>query len=84
MCFNFQASNNQAEYEALIAGMKLEKEVGVTHLLVHTDSQLISSQVKGEFHTKDPLLIKYLQKATKMSQAFEELEINHIPRGRIP
>lgn len=34
LCFNFQTSNNQVEYKALIAGMKLEKEVGVMHLLI--------------------------------------------------
>lgn len=44
LCFH-QASNNQAEYEVLIAGMKLTKEVRVTHLLVQTDSQLVVNQV---------------------------------------
>lgn len=61
--------------------MKLVREVGVTHLLVQIDSQLITSQVKGEFQTHDPSLLKYLQKALKMSQTFEEFKINHILRG---
>ncbi|XP_058783456.1 uncharacterized protein LOC131658141 [Vicia villosa] len=47
------ASNNQAKYEALIAGMKLTEEVGVTQLTVKMDSQLIASQVKGEYQAKD-------------------------------
>lgn len=38
LCFNFQASNNKAEYKALIARIKLAREVGLTHLLVQTDS----------------------------------------------
>lgn len=79
LCFNFQASNSQVEYEPLIVGMKLEKEVKVTHLLVQTDSQLISNQVRGEFQTKDTSLVRYLQKALKMSHTFEEFKINHIP-----
>lgn len=38
LCFNFQANNNKAEYEEVIDGLKLAKEVGVTRLLVCTDS----------------------------------------------
>ena len=79
LCFNFQASNNQTNYEALIAGMMLAKEVGVTHFLTQTDSLLISSQVRGEFQTKDPSLVRYLRKALKMSQTFVEFEVNDIP-----
>ncbi|XP_050909564.1 uncharacterized protein LOC127123387 [Lathyrus oleraceus] len=63
-----------AEYEALIAGMRLAKEVGVIHLLVQTVSQLITSQVRGEFQKKDPSLVRYLQKALKISQTFVEFE----------
>lgn len=49
LCFRFQNNNNQAEYEAIISGLKLAKEVGVSHLMVKTDSQLIASQTKGDF-----------------------------------
>lgn len=48
-CLNFQAINNQEEYKAVIAGLKLAKEVRVLHLLVQTDSQLVASQIKGDF-----------------------------------
>lgn len=51
----------------------------VTHLLIQTNSQLIANQVRGEFQMKDPSLIKYLQKALKMSETVEEFGINHIP-----
>ena len=64
----------------MIAGMRLAKEVGVIHLLVQTVSQLITSQVRGEFQKKDPSLVRYLQKALKMSHTFEEFKVNHIPR----
>ena len=47
--FSFKASNNQAEYEALIAGMLLAKEMGITRLLVTSDSALVAGQVTGEF-----------------------------------
>lgn len=53
----------------------------MTHLLIHTYSQLVTSQVKVEFQKKDQSLIKYLHKATKVSQDFKIFEINHIPKG---
>jgi len=43
--FSFKASNNQAEYEALIAGMLLAKEMGAQSLLAKSDSQLVTGQV---------------------------------------
>ena len=60
LSFNFQASNNQAEYEVLVAGMRLAKEVGVTRLTANTDSQLIAGQMKEEYQTRDSTLMKYL------------------------
>ena len=68
LCFNFQTSNNQAEYEILISGMKLSKEVGITHLLVRTNSQLVVGQVGGEFQTKDPTFLKYIQQRSHFAE----------------
>ncbi|XP_015960982.1 uncharacterized protein LOC107484944 [Arachis duranensis] len=45
--FEFPASNNQAEYETLVATLKLAKKVGVEKLIVFNDSQVITSQIKG-------------------------------------
>jgi ribonuclease HI len=52
--FAFKASNNQAEYEALLAGMKLAKEMDITDLKAKRDSQLVTNQVSREFQVKDP------------------------------
>ena len=52
--FAFKASNNQAEYEALIAGMLLAREMGSRNLLAKSDSLLVTGQVTGEFQAKDP------------------------------
>lgn len=46
LCFNFQESNNQAEYVAVIAGLRLAREVGASHMLVQTNSQLVASQIR--------------------------------------
>ncbi len=52
--FAFKASNNQAEYEALIVGMLLAKEMGAKGLLAKSDSLLVKGQVTGEYQAKDP------------------------------
>ena len=52
--FAFKASNNQAEYEALIAGILLAKEMGARVLMAKSDSLLVTGQVTGEFQAKDP------------------------------
>jgi len=78
--FSFKASNNQAEYEALIAGMLLAKEMGVAHLSTGSDSLLIIGQVNGEFATKDPQLARYLDYVKVLSKAFITFDLIHVPR----
>jgi ribonuclease HI len=51
---DFKATNNMAEYEALIFGISIALSLGVRQLLVKGDSQLIIKQVKGECCCKDP------------------------------
>ncbi|XP_068500485.1 uncharacterized protein [Phaseolus vulgaris] len=59
--FAFKASNNQAEYEALIASILLAKEMGARVLMAKSDSLLITGQVTGEFQVKDPQMAAYLE-----------------------
>ena len=78
--FAFKASNNQAEYEALIAGMLLAKEMGAQILVVKSDSQLITGQVTGDFHAKDPQMAAYLKYIEMLKGAFVAFELVHVPR----
>ncbi|GAU22857.1 hypothetical protein TSUD_282240 [Trifolium subterraneum] len=78
--FAFKASNNQAEYEALIAGMKLAKETEVQELKVQSDSQLVANQVSGEFQTKDPQPTRYLEKVKEMAKQFTMFKLTYVPR----
>jgi ribonuclease HI len=80
--FNFKASNNQAEYEALIAGMTLAVEMEALQLLIRSDSQLAVSQVQGEYQAKDEQLAKYLSKVDLLKKKFEEVKIEHVPREK--
>ena len=78
--FAFKASNNQAEYEALIAGMLLAKEMGITRLLVKSDSALVAGQVTGEFQARDPQLAKYLEMVQSIAKHFIPFEFVRVPR----
>ena len=77
--FTFKESNNQVEYETLIAGMLLAKELGAWSLLVKSDSLLVTGQVTGEYQTKDPQLL-YLKYVTILKAAFSTFDLIHVSR----
>ncbi|PNY13500.1 gag-pol polyprotein [Trifolium pratense] len=78
--FTFKASNNQAEYEALMAGMNLAKEMEVKDLRAKSDSPLVTNQVSGEFQAKDPQIIKYLEGVQRLAKCFNSFELIYVPR----
>uniref|UniRef100_A0A151UE70 RNase H type-1 domain-containing protein n=1 Tax=Cajanus cajan TaxID=3821 RepID=A0A151UE70_CAJCA len=57
--FGFKTSNNQAEYEALLAGLRLANDLGVTRIKCWSDSQVVTGQVNGTFQIKEPTLLLY-------------------------
>ena len=58
--FKFFAFNNEAEYETLMIGLRVVKNLEVRYLRVYSDSQLIISQVQREHEAQEPNMIKYL------------------------
>ena len=58
--FTFKASNNEAENEDLLAGLRLTKELQVGSLLIFSDSKLVVSQISGEFQSCDGRMATYL------------------------
>ncbi|XP_056690031.1 uncharacterized protein [Spinacia oleracea] len=80
MRFNFQTSNNEAEYEALLAGIKMCKAAGAQEILAFSDSQLIVSQVNGDYEARDPNMIKYMQVVHQEIEHLKSFEAKQIPR----
>ncbi|XP_072084556.1 uncharacterized protein [Arachis hypogaea] len=80
--FKFPVSNNQAEYEALLGGLTLAREVGATKVEVCSDSQVVTSQVNGSYQARDSLLQKYLEKVKEITSQFQEVIVQHVPRER--
>src|SRR5215469_10159226 len=78
--FGFTASNNQAEYEALIAGLTLALEVGASSVKVCTDSQLVSSQVNGTYQARDDQMVRYLSKVQDLKQKFKDFQVVYVGR----
>ncbi|GMH25257.1 hypothetical protein Nepgr_027100 [Nepenthes gracilis] len=78
---DFSATNNVAEYEALLAGLRLTKECSAKRLVVHSDSELIVNQVNGGFEANNPSLARYLAKAKEAIQGFDKLTLVHVPRA---
>nr|XP_025662042.1 uncharacterized protein LOC112757703 [Arachis hypogaea] len=78
--FSFKANNNQAEYEALIAGLRLATNLHVDNLKVYCDLLLVVQQVNHSFQTKDQILLKYLDIVQQLLNGFSKIEVIHIPR----
>lgn len=60
--FGFKATNNAAEYEALLVGLRLAREMQVKRLIINFDFQLVVSQVNGNFLAKDKSKSAYLKR----------------------
>jgi ribonuclease HI len=78
---NFKATNNMAEFEALLFGLRTTLSLGVRQLLVKGDSRINVKQVKGYCSCNDPQLATYLLHARKLEKDFEVLDLQHIPRA---
>jgi ribonuclease HI len=77
----FKATNNMAEYEALIFGLSVALSLGIHQLLMKGDSQLIIKQVHGECSCNEPRLAAYLLHVRKLEKDFIALELQHVPRA---
>ncbi|GJR55336.1 reverse transcriptase domain-containing protein [Tanacetum coccineum] len=77
----FDATNNEAEYEALIAGIWIAEQMGVKNLQANVDSRLAANQVNGNYIAKEIGMIKYLEKVKNLAITFKEFFIKQVPRG---
>ena len=57
----FPTTNNEAEYEALIAGLDLAKAAGAANMVMYCDSQVVTSQVNGDYECKNEWMKKYFE-----------------------
>jgi ribonuclease HI len=79
MCFA-NSSNNEAEYEAVLHGMRMAKACGATRMKIHGDSNLIAQQVMKECDTACANMIAYRAMYDKLEGNFEGCEVTQIGR----
>ena len=78
---DFSATNNKAEYEALMMGMAMVQRMSGKSIKIFSDSRLVVSQVKGEFNVKDERMQGYLSQVKCLQSEFESFDLLHIPRS---
>ena len=76
----FLASNNEAEYKAILSGLDLALALSVSKLQVYSDSQLVVRHVQKEYEAKDARMARYLTKVRDTLQRFTEWTIEKIRR----
>jgi ribonuclease HI len=74
------ATNNVAEYSALILGLERAAEIGGGMLEVRADSELLVRQMRGEYRIKNEALRKLASKARVLARAFERVDYVHVRR----
>lgn len=79
--FEFTTTNNKAEYEALIAGLRIATQMGIRNLEANVDSRLVANHVLGEYEAKEDNMVQYLDKTKSLIQGFNKFTIKQVPRG---
>ncbi|GJS94024.1 reverse transcriptase domain-containing protein [Tanacetum coccineum] len=80
--FEFETTNNEAEYEALLAGLRIAKEMKIQELIIFADCQLVANQVNRLFKARQPVIKQYLEKAKELLVSFPTYSIEHIKRDQ--
>ena len=76
----YQPTNNEVEYEALLKGLELVKSVEARSILILGDSQLVMSQINGTYEAKEGRMKKYLEKVLRLVKKFKEINFVQILR----
>ncbi|XP_075654265.1 uncharacterized protein LOC142624547 [Castanea sativa] len=78
----FPETNNEAEYEGILTGLRLGKALGAKSLLIQRDSKLVIGQIREEYEAKKERMQKYLKLTKHLAREFDKLEFVRIPRDQ--
>nr|ABG65975.1 retrotransposon protein, putative, Ty3-gypsy subclass [Oryza sativa Japonica Group] len=78
----FDTTNNAAEYEAVLLGLRKAKALGVRRLLIRTDSKLVAGHVDKSFEVKKEGMKRYLEAVRSMEKCFTGITVEHLPRDQ--
>lgn len=74
------ATNNVAEWQALLLGLEAARDLQLRSLAIRMDSELVIKQVRGEYRVKHPDLIPLHRRATQLLRGFDRVDVRHVPR----
>ena len=77
-----KTTNNIAEYNALITGLKLAHKLNAEHVVIRSDSQLVVKQINGEYKIKSKPLQKLAIEVHELIGKFTQIELVHVPRTK--
>ena len=77
----FLATNNKAEYEALLQGMMMVQKLGGKAMEAFSDSKLVVGQVMGELEARDARMQEYLGRVKRLQSDFESFNLTHVSRS---
>ena len=77
----FSATNNEAEYEALLQGMTMVQKIGEKIVEMFSDLRLVVGQVKGELEARDARMQEYLSQVKRLQPGFDLFNLSHISRS---
>jgi ribonuclease HI len=75
---HFPTTNNIAEYEALLHGLRVAKEIGVQHIMCCGDSDLVAQQVAGTYKAQNEVMAAYRDEVDEMAKSFLGYDIKHV------
>jgi ribonuclease HI len=77
-----RCTNNIAEYEAVILGLRKLRALGVTTCIIRTDSKVVTGQVEKDYTVKDPALMQYLAAIRSLERQFKGFTLQHVDRAK--
>jgi ribonuclease HI len=77
-----RCTNNIAEYEAVILGLRKLKALGVTTCIIKTDSKVVAGQIEKDYSAKDPALLQYLTAVRSLEKQFKGFTLQHVDRAK--
>nr|GEV73163.1 reverse transcriptase domain-containing protein [Tanacetum cinerariifolium] len=80
--FEFDASNNEAAYEDLVAGLRIAEQMGVKNLIAKVESRLVANQINGSYGAKEQSMIQYLEKSRALISNLKTFLIEQVPRSK--
>ncbi|KAK1611411.1 hypothetical protein QYE76_035084 [Lolium multiflorum] len=77
---HFEATNNMAEYKALLHGLRIAKEIGIKHIICCGDSDLVAQQVAGTWNARNSVMAAYRDEVDEIAKCFLGYEVKYVRR----